>query len=293
MINTLHLALKALLHNRLQALLTLCGMSVGVAMVVVVSGLGRGAQLSIEEQIESAGPTLITLQAGNFTPAAIITNGMQDSSGGEPSEGIAGGEDQLWRDLSDDAAVASVRERARQVRRSLHRSPAWPLGPREHALLRDFPGVRAVSASVAGNFTLDPDSVPPLRIARLAGFEAAAPEMQGWRLLAGRLPSASEQAEGAALFLVTQSVATRLWPEREALGQRLRLGGRELRLIGVLADESVAGGSAVVPSLHLPLRLAQSLLGREDFDSIQLRSQSVAVTTQLAQGLRQALRELR
>src|SRR5690606_17992933 len=47
------------------------------------------------------------------------------------------------------------------------------------------------------------------------------------------------------------------------------------------------------PSLHLPLRLAQSLLGREDFDSIQLRSQSVAVTTQLAQGLRQALRELR
>ncbi len=55
--NNLRMALKALTQNRLQALLTLCGMSVGVAMVVVVSGLGRGAQLRIESQIESAGPT--------------------------------------------------------------------------------------------------------------------------------------------------------------------------------------------------------------------------------------------
>ena len=52
MVETLRMALKALIQNRLQALLTLCGMSVGVAMVVVVSGLGRGAQLRIESQIE-------------------------------------------------------------------------------------------------------------------------------------------------------------------------------------------------------------------------------------------------
>ncbi len=52
---SLGMALKALTQNRLRALLTLSGMSVGVAMVVIVSGLGRGAQLTIEQQIESAG----------------------------------------------------------------------------------------------------------------------------------------------------------------------------------------------------------------------------------------------
>ena len=84
----LHMALRALLQNRLQTLLTLCGMSVGVAMVVIVSGLGMGAQLRIEEQIESAGPTLITIKAGNYRPAAIVTSGQQDSSGGSATRRV-------------------------------------------------------------------------------------------------------------------------------------------------------------------------------------------------------------
>ena len=86
MLTNIRMALKALTQNRLQAALTLLGMSVGVAMVVVVSGLGRGAQLRIESQIESAGPTRITIRSGNFVPAGIDTNGQQDSGGGEPEK---------------------------------------------------------------------------------------------------------------------------------------------------------------------------------------------------------------
>ena len=67
-------AWKALHQNRLQTLLTLVGMSVGVAMVVIVAGLGGGAQLRIEAQLEAAGPTRITIRAGNFMPAAIMTS---------------------------------------------------------------------------------------------------------------------------------------------------------------------------------------------------------------------------
>ena len=61
---------KSLMRNRVQALLTLSGMSVGVAMVVIVSGLGLGAHQKIEAQLQSAGPTLITLRSNNFTPAS-------------------------------------------------------------------------------------------------------------------------------------------------------------------------------------------------------------------------------
>src|ERR1700759_775019 len=87
MLINLRMAMRALTQNKLQAILTLLGMSVGVAMVVIVSGLGRGAQLRIESQIESAGPTRITIKPGNFTPSAIDGTGEQDSGGGEPSEG--------------------------------------------------------------------------------------------------------------------------------------------------------------------------------------------------------------
>ena len=50
----LALALKMLQKNGLRALLTLIGMSVGVAMVVFVHGLGLGAQQQIESQIEAS-----------------------------------------------------------------------------------------------------------------------------------------------------------------------------------------------------------------------------------------------
>ncbi len=108
----LRIALKALAQNKLQALLTLCGMSVGVAMVVIVAGLGQGAQATIESQLESAGPTKITLRAGNFVPAGVITSGEQDSSGGEPSEGS----DSPY-DTNGPARRHEVRERpARQTK---------------------------------------------------------------------------------------------------------------------------------------------------------------------------------
>ena len=110
----LWIALKALTHNRLQALLTLCGMSVGIAMVVVVAGLGRGAQSSIEAQLEEAGPTVITLRAGNFVPAAIIPNGEQDSSGGEPGEAS---------ESALDVNVPTVRRHEPAGRPHKHRSP--------------------------------------------------------------------------------------------------------------------------------------------------------------------------
>jgi putative ABC transport system permease protein len=74
---SLGMALKALTQNRIQALLTLSGMSVGVAMVVIVSGLGRGAQLTIEQQIESAGPTQIMVRSGNLRPAALAQAGTR------------------------------------------------------------------------------------------------------------------------------------------------------------------------------------------------------------------------
>ena len=155
---SLGMALKALTCNRLQALLTLCGMSVGVAMVVVVSGLGRGAQLRIEAQIEGAGPTLISVKAGNYRPAGIVTSGQQDSSGGEPPEGIMGAEDS-WYGSSDDIAVAAAleaRERARSVKQDQYRTPADQLDDTElDVIAGSVAQVRSVAATLAGNLSLD------------------------------------------------------------------------------------------------------------------------------------------
>jgi putative ABC transport system permease protein len=290
--NNLRTALKALLQNKLQALLTLSGMSVGVAMVVIVCGLGRGAQLTIESQIERAGPTQITVHSGNFVPAAIFNNAEQDGGGGEVAQGTAS--DGI-NDIRAGAIVASAQPRELRPKTLNNRTPAAPLTASEMQMLRhQVANVRAVAGSVAGNVSLD-DETAPVRVVRVHGFESEWPEMDGWRLAKGRWITPDEHAAGAPVCLVTASVVKQLWPSVQTpLGQSLTLGGKQVHIIGILSK----GGSAtddlseVVPTIHVPLPLAQSLLRRATFDAITVRTTSVGVTTSVATQIKARLRVL-
>jgi putative ABC transport system permease protein len=291
------MALKALTQNRLQAMLTLCGMSVGVAMVVIVSGLGRGAQQTIEHQIESAGPTQIVIRSGNYRPAAIATSGEQDTSGGEQAEGLVP-EDQMW-DSSGEAivneAVERVRRKAAAPPRNKYRAPATLLGAPELDMLRGVENVRAISATVSGNVTLDPTPGLSARIARVHGFDADWPELRGWKVSQGRLVSASQHRNAEPVMLLSESVAARLWPAGSPLNKVINMSGRPVKVIGTivdgLADDPDDGGS-VVPTLHLPLALAQQLLKRTSVDVITVRTRSVGTTSRVAAEIKTKLREL-
>lgn len=292
--NNLRMALKALMQNRLQALLTLCGMSVGVAMVVVVSGLGRGAQLRIESQIEGAGPTQIAIRSGNLRPAAIVTSGEQDTSGGEMAEGAVGNAE-LGTPLEegDNAAVDDARRRAVAPRMTKYRTPATPLGTAERELLATgIKDVKAIAGSVAGNVTLDPDAGMTVRVARTYGFEPAWPDMKGWKLAAGRLITEREHAEGGLVMIVSEGVAARLWPGAIATEQSVSIGGQPFRVVGVISGVVEEGSGLVVPTLYVPLPVAQSLLKRESYDEINVRTTSVGTTTQVAKDIKHRLREL-
>ena len=47
-------AIKALSRNRLQTVLTMLGIAVGVATVLAMMAVGAGAQRSIEQQVRAA-----------------------------------------------------------------------------------------------------------------------------------------------------------------------------------------------------------------------------------------------
>ena len=295
MLINLGMALKALLQNRLQAMLTLSGMSIGVAMVVLVSGLGLGAQQQIEAQIESAGPTLVTIKAGNFRPPSLTTAGQQDNSGGELSEGSMG-EDDLFNDqtLNENAAYMDARQRVTAVKKTKSRSPAWPLGHVEKQMLTwQIDNVGVVAGSIKGNVTLDRNPGIQIRTANIFGFEYGWEEMHGWILESGRLITPEENSSHAPAMLVTSAVAQRLWPQLSALEQSLVIGGVNLQVVGVIRDKDPASNSVIVPRLFLPLGLAQNLLKRDDYEEINLRSNSVAHTSKVVADIRSKLREIR
>src|SRR5688572_27187144 len=64
--HTLGLSFKALRRNRMQTVLAMLGVTVGVAALVTSIALGNGAQDAIEDQLRAAGANVIVITAGNY-----------------------------------------------------------------------------------------------------------------------------------------------------------------------------------------------------------------------------------
>ncbi len=283
---------KSLLRNRLQASLTLIGMSVGVAMVVIVSGLGLGAHRKIEAQLQSAGPTLITIRSGNFTPAGASGTGQEDGSGGEVGQG--GGALSVGDGAAADlnAANPNVRASRQRVRLSRFRSPATPLGDAEVRVVSRMKDVTAVAASMDGNVSLAQDAGTLMRVVHVNGFQSSWPDMQGWKLASGRWISDSEQHDGAAVALLPVGAAARLWPDSATpLGQTLKFNDRVVTVVGTFTARDI-DTQAVIPQVYTDLTQARLLLRRDDYDSITVRAGAVDVMSALAARIGSSLREL-
>ncbi|MDO9449751.1 MAG: ABC transporter permease, partial [Rugosibacter sp.] len=77
---TLHIALLALRINKMRAALTMLGIIIGVAAVIVMIAVGTGAQSRVEEQIKSLGSNIIMVLSGSVT-----SGGARGSSGSQPT----------------------------------------------------------------------------------------------------------------------------------------------------------------------------------------------------------------
>ncbi|MBV8246125.1 MAG: ABC transporter permease [Candidatus Eremiobacteraeota bacterium] len=106
---TLRLALNALIRNRTRSLLTMLGIIIGVAAVIVTVAIGAGARESVQAQIDSLGSNMIVV-----LPGSVTLGGARSGSGGAstltPEDGMA------IAKLPDVAAVSpSVTVRAQVV----------------------------------------------------------------------------------------------------------------------------------------------------------------------------------
>ena len=64
---TLRLALQALIRNKARSLLTMLGIVIGVAAVIVTVAIGTGARVQVQNSINALGSNLIVVQPGSVT----------------------------------------------------------------------------------------------------------------------------------------------------------------------------------------------------------------------------------
>src|SRR5579872_4130260 len=85
---TLKIAMDALLRNRARSLLTMLGVIIGVAAVIVTVAIGAGARISVQNQINSLGSNMLVV-----LPGSVTQGGARSGSGGAstltPDDGMA------------------------------------------------------------------------------------------------------------------------------------------------------------------------------------------------------------
>jgi putative ABC transport system permease protein len=78
--DTLQSGLEALLGHGLRSLLTILGILIGIAAVILTVGLGEGAQSSVSSAISALGSNLLVVTPGSTTSSAGVRGGLGSAS---------------------------------------------------------------------------------------------------------------------------------------------------------------------------------------------------------------------
>ena len=102
-IETLRTGAQAIMSHRLRSALTMLGILIGIAAVILTVGLGEGASAQVSNEIQSLGTNLLTITPGSSTSTGGVRGGLGSSTGLTTADATALAN---RRDVPDVAAVA-------------------------------------------------------------------------------------------------------------------------------------------------------------------------------------------
>jgi putative ABC transport system permease protein len=104
---TLRTALQAIRAHRLRSVLTMLGILIGIAAVILTVGLGKGAQQDVKDQISKLGSNLLIVSPGSTTTTGGIRGGRGSASTLTTADAIALSDKDVAPDVASAAPVAS------------------------------------------------------------------------------------------------------------------------------------------------------------------------------------------
>ena len=201
----LRTAVEAVSHNKLRAGLTSLGILFGVASVIAMLAIGRGAEQEILEQMRLLG-------SNNVLVTPIV----------EQKEGLV--------KASDD--------NSKEVKRF---SPGLTYQD-ARAIQRTIPDVDAISAEIVLNSTVTREGRH--RSGKLVGVDSSYFRMMNIGIDEGTL-FAREQVEfGLPVAVIGYGVRARFFTTEDPIGREIKVGSNWLTVVGVLADRKVAPENA-------------------------------------------------
>jgi len=106
-LETLRTSLDAIRTRRLRSGLTVLGIMIGIAAVILTVGLGQGAQNQVSAEINALGTNLLTVSPGSATTASGIRSGFGSASTLTESDAAALASRTVAPDVADVAPVVT------------------------------------------------------------------------------------------------------------------------------------------------------------------------------------------
>jgi putative ABC transport system permease protein len=289
---SLAIALRALRRNRLQTLLTIVGMAIGVAAVLTMIAIGTGAETAIEDQIRAAGMNLIVVTAGNYK-----IKSTDDFGGGavEPSAALRRrDEPSLRAAIWDPRRLPSFRlafhPEDDPMEKHNHPTARQRLGDSEAGLgsaatltsadadaIRGLPGVQYVAEGLHQNAHVKAGD--KRWFTRLHGTDAQLPLIRrAWTLGRGRFFTAGEQARAEQVIVLGAVAAQKVFGDTNAVGRQVTLWNQPFRVVGVVSTTSwmvaPAPGDDQFDAVYTPFSTVHRLLNLAKLNDITITAAS-------------------
>ncbi|MGA2166483.1 MAG: ABC transporter permease [Solirubrobacteraceae bacterium] len=234
---TLRIAWGGIVANKLRSGLTILGMTIGVASVIILIAVGNGSSKAVEERIESLGTNVLLVESGA-------------ARGGSRFAALAGGVGGNPISLTrQDAEALQDRSEAPDVKSAA-------------------PVVNATGVTLVYNGT---SYEPSTFVGTTPSYLAA----HGYHLQEGTAFTEADIARHARVAVIGQTVVEELFPGQDPVGQTMRAGGVNFEVIGVLAAKGSNGVSNLDEVVAAPITTVQdSLSGYGPIDSITVEATS-------------------
>ena len=197
------IALESISSNKIRSLLTMLGIIFGVASVIAMLAIGKGAEQEVLSQIKLLG-------ANNVIIKPVVE--QEEGTVNEESTSKAGEEKKPW-------------------------SPGLTLADAQ-SIERIVPGVEAVSPEVI----IDTEAIRAglRRSTKLVGVAAPYFENSDFTLAEGSYFTDAQFEEAAPVAIIGQKVKTRFFTKEEAIGNRIKCGNLWLTVVGVLEERTLS-----------------------------------------------------
>jgi putative ABC transport system permease protein len=325
------LAYTALLRNRMQAVLAMLGMTVGVGALVTSVALGRGAQDAITDQLRAAGANMIIVTAGNYQMKREQKGGGIDDNAWMDLRKETAPRVARWRPapgyapvvFSDSAPVPRGRDGHAGVVDAHYEDD--PMAVHDHptakqrlgdvmaglgaaatltrddadAIRKEIPNVESVAAGVHENarvFAETPDGKKQW-FTRLHGTEPGLSVIRtGWTFPHGTFLTQKQTDNSEQVMVLGRVVSERLFGAGvDPTGRTITMWNQPFRVVGVVDSRSWATpptpGDDQFDAIYVPVSTVHRLLNLSKLNTITITSKSAGDTTKIANEITALLRK--